>query len=45
MKVYHTADETCIIETPVVWGSNAAVRMMHKHGFVGGPEIPIYTRV
>jgi len=26
MKVYHTADETCILETPVVWGSNAAVR-------------------
>jgi hypothetical protein len=25
MKVYHTADETCILETPVVWGSNAAV--------------------
>lgn len=24
MKVYHTADETCILETPVVWGSNAA---------------------
>lgn len=26
MKVYHTADETCILETPVCWGSNAAVR-------------------
>jgi hypothetical protein len=25
MKVYHTTEDTCIIETPVVWGSNMVV--------------------
>jgi hypothetical protein len=26
MKVYQTSDESCILETPVCWGSHAAVR-------------------
>jgi hypothetical protein len=26
MKVYSTAEDTCIMEMPLLWGSNAVVR-------------------
>jgi hypothetical protein len=36
MKVYQTSDESCILETPVCWGSNAAVRAVVVQAPGGG---------
>jgi hypothetical protein len=45
MKVYKTADETCILETPVCWGSNAAVSGGCSAGRAGTPCAPPPRRI